>query len=256
MTQFLTIDSKNIEIQWHNKEISSRPCLVFLHEGLGCIDMWKDFPKNLSNAAGCPALVYSRLGYGRSDPCPLPWKLNFMHKEALAFLPKLIDAAQIKEYILVGHSDGGSIGIIFAGSPFAKGLKGLITQAAHLFCEEVSVTSIAKAKIHYEQGKLKPGLEKYHGENTDNAFYGWNDVWLNPRFMQWNIEKYLKHIQVPLLAIQGRDDQYGTPRQLESIQENAPDVNAHLIDDCRHAPYVEQPKITLDLMTKFICSLM
>ncbi len=256
MTQFLTIDSQNIEIQWHNREIKNRFCLIFLHEGLGCTAMWKDYPKRLANATHCPALVFSRPGYGKSDPCPLPWKTSFMHTQALKILPKLIKAADIDQYILIGHSDGGSIGIIFAGSPPAKGLKAVITEAAHVFCEKISVDSIAKAKINYEQGNLKKGLEKYHGKNTDNAFYGWNDVWLNPKFMNWSIEEYLKHIKVPMLALQGRDDQYGTRKQLDVIQTGVPDVTTFLLDNCRHAPHVEQPDLTLDLMTDFINGLL
>ncbi len=255
MTDYLSIDGSQLEIEWINPVLKNRPCLVFLHEGLGCTAMWKDFPKRLSETTGCPAFVFSRLGYGKSAPSPLPWKLNFMHKEALFVLPKVLTTAQIKEYILVGHSDGGSIGIIFAGSQHAVGLTGLITEAAHLFCEELSVSSIAQAKINYERGSLKQGLAKYHSQNTDNAFYGWNDVWLNPKFMHWNIEKYLKQIKVPMLALQGKDDQYGTPGQLESIRNKVHDVTAHLIDDCSHAPHFEQQEITLELMTDFIRNL-
>lgn len=252
MTDFLTIQSKKVEIQWFNKGIKDRPCLIFLHEGLGCAAMWKDFPALVSQKTTCPALVFSRFGYGRSDPAPLPWKLNFMHNEAIKILPEVITAASIKEYILIGHSDGGSIGIIFSGSPWATGLKGLITEAAHICCEQISVDSILKARISYEQGSLRQGLEKYHGKNTENAFRGWNDVWLNPRFMHWNIEKYLKHIRVPMLALQGSDDQYGTSKQLESIKTQVSSVNTHLIENCRHAPHLEQPDIVLNLMAQFI----
>ncbi len=252
MTQFLTIDATKIEIQWHNKEIQNRPWLIFLHEGLGCTAMWKDYPKRLARATGCPALVFSRPGYGKSDPCPLPWKTSFMHTQAKEILPKVLKAANIDQYILIGHSDGGSIGIIFAGSPPAKGLKAVITEAAHVFCEKLSVDSIARAKINYEQGDLKKGLEKYHGKNTDNAFYGWNDVWLNPKFMQWNIEKHLKQIKVPMLALQGKDDQYGTSKQLASIKKRVVKVSTHLMDDCCHTPHFEQPQCTLDLMADFI----
>jgi pimeloyl-ACP methyl ester carboxylesterase len=256
VTDFLTIQSGKIETQWLNKRIKDRPCLIFLHEGLGCAAMWKDFPAKVSQKTNCPALVFSRFGYGNSDPSPLPWKLNFMHTEALTVLPEVIAAAGIKEYILIGHSDGGSIGIIFSGSPWAAGLKGLITEAAHVCCEQISVDSILQAKISYEQGKLKQGLEKYHGKNTENAFRGWNDVWLNPRFMHWNIEKYLKRIRVPVLALQGSDDQYGTSKQLESIKTHVRGVDATLIKHCRHTPHFEQPEIVLDLMVKFVLDIL
>jgi len=252
MTDFLKLIFQKIEIQWHGKEKKNRPTLIFLHEGLGCVRMWKDFPENLSRYTECPALVFSRLGYGSSDPCPLPWKINFMHKEALRILPDVIKKAGINTYILIGHSDGGSIGIIFSGSRQAKGLKGLITLAAHVFCEQKSVESIQQAKIHYEHHDLKQRLEKYHGANTDNAFRGWNDVWLAPGFMNWNIEKYLSRIDIPMLAIQGTNDQYGTVKQIESIEHHVKHVKSYLVDDCGHSPHIEKQKIILPIMGRFI----
>jgi pimeloyl-ACP methyl ester carboxylesterase len=252
MTEFLKIGSKSIEILWHKKGHKGLPTLVFLHEGLGCVDMWKDFPLKLSQKTGCPALVFSRFGYGRSDSAPLPWKLNFMHQNALTILPELLNQAKIKNYILIGHSDGGSIGIIFAGSPYANGLKGLITMAAHVFCEQISVDCIKEAKINFEQTGLRQSLEKYHGGNTENAFWGWNDVWLHPNFMHWNIEKYLGRIKVPVLAIQGKEDQYGTLKQLDSIKKGVENIEACLVDECRHSAHLEQPEKTIELMTQFI----
>ncbi|MCP4671843.1 MAG: alpha/beta hydrolase [Desulfobacula sp.] len=261
MTRFLQLGSQKIEIQWHqnvpNNQNGHRdlPALIFLHEGLGCTSLWKDFPVKLSQKTGCPALVFSRYGYGKSDPCPLPWKINFMHKQALKTLPEIIAQAKIRQYILIGHSDGGSIGVIFSGSPTSqqpKGLRGLITEAAHVFCEKITVDCIKQAKINYEYHNLKSKLEKYHGQNTDNAFYGWNDVWLNPKFMHWNIEKYLNKIKVPMLAIQGKDDQYGTKKQIASIKQHVNNIKTHLINNCRHSPHNDQPEIVLDLMAKFI----
>ena len=256
LTNFLTLGSKKIEIQWHRKNETRLPTLIFLHEGLGCATMWKDFPAKVSQNTGCPSLVFSRFGYGNSDPCPLPWKINFMHKQALHILPEIIKQAQIKNYLLIGHSDGGSIAIIFAGSPCARGLKGMITQSAHVFCEQITVDCIRQAKINYEQHHLKQGLEKYHGSNTENAFRGWNDVWLHPKFINWNIEKYLNRIRVPLLAIQGHDDQYGTIKQIQSIKSHVPLVKTCIIDDCRHSPHLEQPEHVLDIMTHFIQQLL
>ena len=225
---------------------------MFLHEGLGCTEMWKDFPSLLSERTGCPALVFSRLGYGASDPCPLPWKINFMHKEGLKILPAVIHGAKISDHILIGHSDGGSIGIIYAGSPHAKGLKGLITEAAHVFCEKITVESIYQAKLNYEHHDLRQKLEKYHGKNTENAFRGWNDVWLHPGFIHWNIEKYLPKIKVPMLALQGNQDQYGSLKQMDSIKNRTSHVQTHIVEDCRHSPHVEQPEKVLDIMTGFI----
>jgi len=252
MTDFLKLNSKRIEIQWHGKGEKNRPTLIFLHEGLGCTRMWKDFPEKLSQKTGCPALIYSRFGYGSSDPCPLPWKINFMHNQALRILPDLIKKTGIKTYILVGHSDGGSIGIIFSGNPYIKGLKGLITQAAHVFCEQKTVDCIQQAKINYEHKDLKQRLEKYHGKNTDNAFRGWNDIWLAPSFINWNIEKYLNRINIPMLAIQGKEDQYGTIKQIESIKSLVKNVKTYMIDDCNHSPHLEQQEIVLNIMTRFI----
>ena len=255
MTDYLHVGSKKIEIQWHQGAQKEFPVLIFLHEGLGCTRMWKDFPKQLSQRTGCSALVFSRFGYGKSDPSPLPWKINFMHEQALKILPEIIKKAQIKQYILIGHSDGGSIGVIFAGSPNIKerdGFKGLITEAAHVFCEQISVDCIQQAKINYEHHNLRIGLEKYHGSNTENAFRGWNDVWLNPQFIHWNIEKYLNKIRVPMFAIQGKDDQYGTNKQIVSIKNHVNDIETHLLDNCRHSPHNDQPKIVLDLMSQFI----
>ncbi|CCK81308.1 alpha/beta fold hydrolase [Desulfobacula toluolica] len=250
--EFLKIGSKKIEVQWHKQRQKDHPTLIFLHEGLGCAKMWKDFPQRVSQMTSCPCLVFSRFGYGNSDPCPVPWKINFMHKQALSILPAIIKKAQIKDYILIGHSDGASIGIIFAGSPYARGLKGLITEAAHLFCEPVTVECIQQAKTNYEQHDLKQRLEKYHGKNTKNAFRGWNDVWLNPNFINWNIEKYLKHINVPMLAIQGKDDQYGTVRHIHSIRRHVNHARTCLIDNCRHSPHLEQPEKALNIITEFI----
>ena len=226
-----------------------------MHEGLGCTSLWKTFPENLSKKTGCPALVFSRFGYGKSDSSPLPWKINFMHDQALKILPEIIKAAKIKEYILIGHSDGGSIGIIFSGSPLIKelkGLKGLITEAAHVFCEQITVDCIHGAKDNYDNADLKNRLEKYHGKNTDNAFRGWNDIWLKPGFMHWNIEKYLNKINVPMLSLQGQNDQYGTKRQLDSIKTKVKNIKTYMLDNCRHSPHIDQKEKVLKLMSQFI----
>lgn len=258
MTDFLHIQPPDhdkpvpIEIQWHCHGKRDKPVLVFLHEGLGCVKLWKEFPARLSRLTQCNAFVYSRMGYGRSAPTPLPRKLNFMHTEALSLLPRILKAANIRNYILVGHSDGGSIGLIHGGSPHAKGLVGIVTLAAHLFCEPVTLDSIEGAKQKYLTGDLKNRLAVYHGENTDTAFWGWNDVWLSPNFTHWNIEKYLKHIQVPVLALQGREDPYGSIAQLRAMKAGTKDCHPHMIDQCRHAPHHEQETKTMELMAQFM----
>ena len=183
------VHNQKIEVERHCGD-PDKPTLVFLHEGLGCLSLWKEVPAQVSRMTGCNAFVFSRLGYGGSDPCPLPRKINFMHREALDFLPAVLKAADIRDHFLIGHSDGGSIGIIYAGSPRAGHLKGLITEAAHVFCEPVTLDAIKQAKHHYLHHDLKKRLERYHGPNTENAFWGWNNAWLHPKFIHWNIQKY------------------------------------------------------------------
>jgi len=215
--------------------------------------MWRDFPEKLTQLTGCPALVYSRQGYGRSDSCIVPRPLNYMTIEALEVLPKLLDATNIRNHILIGHSDGGSISLIYAGAKKRVQLQGIITMAPHVFCERISVASIAEAKLAYFEGNLRSGLEKYHYDNVDCAFLGWNRAWLDPDFMQWNIEKYLPGINVPQLIIQGENDQYGTVAQVDSIEEKSGStVTVHILENCQHSPHKEQKEQSLRLMQDFI----
>ncbi len=251
--KYIEIDGKRLETEWHGPPPSEALTLVFLHEGLGCVAMWRDFPARLAEATGCGALVFSRLGYGRSDACSLPRPISFMHEEGLNVMPAFLDAAGIKACILIGHSDGGSIGIIYAGGTPALPLKGLITEAAHVFCEDLSVKSIREAKDQYLNGDLREKLAKYHGDNVDCAFWGWNGAWLDPDFMHWNLEEFLPGIKVPMLAIQGEQDQYGTPAQLEAIARQAGvKTEALMLPDCAHAPHAEQTEATFQAMQEFI----
>jgi pimeloyl-ACP methyl ester carboxylesterase len=242
-----------LEAAWHGPPAGQAPTLVFLHEGLGCVAMWRDFPMRLADATGCGALVFSRAGYGGSDPCDLPRPLHFMQDEGLKVMPELIAAAGIGAHVVIGHSDGGSIGIVYAGGAPARGLRGVVTEAAHVFCEEISVTSIGKARDAYLNGDLRPRLEKYHGDNVDHAFWGWNRAWLHPDFMHWNLEPFLPKIEVPLLALQGEDDPYGTVAQLDAIAGQAgAGAERVLLSHCAHCPHQDQPERTLETMTRFI----
>jgi pimeloyl-ACP methyl ester carboxylesterase len=251
--EYIKVGGKRLEIAWHGPPPEEALTLVFLHEGLGCVAMWRDFPARLAAATGCGALVYSRLGYGRSDGCCLPRPVSFMHQEGINILPEVLDAAGIKACVLVGHSDGGSIGIIYAGGTPALPLEGLITEAAHVFCEEISVRSIREAKERYLNGDLRDKLSKYHGDNVDCAFWGWNGAWLNPDFMQWNLEEYLPGIQVPMLAIQGEQDQYGSPAQLDAIARQAGgQTEALMLSNCGHSPHKDQTEATFEAMKNFI----
>jgi pimeloyl-ACP methyl ester carboxylesterase len=175
-----------------------------------------------------------------------------MHDEGLEALPKLLEVAGIRECVIIGHSDGGSIGIIYAGGTHATILKGLITEAAHVFCEKLTLRSIKKAKENFLEGSLRKSLERYHGANTDGAFWGWNEAWLHEDFPNWNIEPYLADIKVPLLAIQGEDDHYGTTAQIAAIAKGAPKAEILLLPGCGHSPHREAQVVTLKAMTDFI----
>lgn len=250
---YLTVGGKRVEIAWHGAPPEEAPTLVFLHEGLGCVRLWRDFPAELAAATGCGALVYSRLGYGGSDPCELPRPLTYMHDEALIVLPELLEVAGIRECILIGHSDGGSIAIIYAGGTPATRLRGLITEAPHVFCEEISVQSIQETLEPYQHGNLREKLAKYHKSNVDCAFWGWNQAWLHPEFLHWNLEEYLPNITVPMLVIQGEDDKYGTPAQVDAIAHQAGGgAQLLMLPECGHTPHRKQKEATLEAMMRFI----
>jgi pimeloyl-ACP methyl ester carboxylesterase len=218
--------------------------------------MWRDFPARLAQATGCGALVYSRAGHGRSDPVPLPRPLRFMHDEALVVLPEVLDAAGVRDAVLVGHSDGGSIALIHAGGPAGGRVRALVLEAPHVFCEELSVRSIAAAAEKYRQGDLRRALERHHGPNVDVAFWGWNRAWLDPAFRDWNIEEYLPGVRVPVLVIQGGRDEYGTLKQLDAIQAGCRGpVERLVLADCGHSPHRDQPDLTLAAMTAFVRSI-
>ena len=237
---------------------ASRPVLVFLHEGLGSAASWKTVPETLGTQTGCPVFSYSRPGYGKSSGIRLPRKINYLHTEALAILPAVLKAARIDSYILIGHSDGGSISLIHGGGRIngrpPKGLFGIITLAAHLFCEAVTIKGLRQTRARYETSDLKARLERIHGSNTDTAFWGWNATWLAPRFRQWNIEKYLKRIIVPVLGIQGIDDPYGSLAQLKAMETGIQDCRTKAIEACGHIPHFDQPDTTLSMMANFIRS--
>jgi pimeloyl-ACP methyl ester carboxylesterase len=251
--EYLTVGGDRLEIAWHGPAPKDAPTLVFLHQGLGCVAMWREFPAKLAAATGCGALVYSRLGYGRSDPCLLPRSMDYLHREGLAVLPELLRVAGIRKCVLIGHSDGGSIAIVYAGGTPAGPLCGLITEAAHVFCEELSIRSIEQTRETYLHGSLHQKLKRYHGTNTDCAFRGWSDAWLSPAFAAWNIEAYLPGIKVPFLAIQGEADEYGTPAQVEAIaRRTGKGTEVMLLPDCGHSPHEDQEIATLEAMKHFI----
>jgi pimeloyl-ACP methyl ester carboxylesterase len=254
-TDFLSIPQGRLEIRRIAAARSDAPTLVFLHEGLGCVGLWRDFPDRVAAATGCGALIYSRFGYGASDPAALPRPLSYMHDEALTVLPEVLRAAGIGAHVLIGHSDGGSIALIHAGSAATPGLKGVVTMAAHVFVEDISITSIAAARQQWDSGDLRTRLARWHGANVDCAFLGWNQAWLDPAFRDWNIEDHLAGIRVPVLVMQGEDDEYGTLAQVESIRAHC-GAETLVLPNCGHSPQRDQPATVIAALNRFIAPLL
>lgn len=252
---YIAVSGVNLEYAFYPGGVE-KPTLVFLHEGLGCVEMWRDFPQKVAERTGCPVLVYSRQGYGQSDSCEVPRPLTYMHIEARQVLPQVLQALDIKQHILIGHSDGGSIALVSAGDNPQPGLLGVVTMAAHVFCERLTVTSIAEARKNYENGELRKGLSRYH-KDVDAAFWGWCNAWLDPDFMQWNLEEFLPSIRVPQLVIQGVNDPYGSHLQVESIEsKSAGAVQVVMLEDCQHWPYKEQTEASLSVVADFVGGLL
>jgi pimeloyl-ACP methyl ester carboxylesterase len=252
----ILVGDVHLEIAWHGNARDGTT-LVFLHEGLGSVGTWRDVPARVAAETGTRALVYSRRGYGGSDPVPLPRPLTYMNEEAERSLPLLLDTLGIEDAVLVGHSDGGSIALIYAGSASEhRRARGLVLLAPHVFCEQVSVDSIRKARQAFLSGNLREKLARYHGANTDNAFWGWNDAWLDPAFREWNIEDCLPRIEIPILAIQGADDPYGTLAQLDAIERGVRGSLTRLVlPGVGHDPCRDAPEATLAAIVRFIGAL-
>ncbi len=248
---FLSIDGADLEYRMIGPSPDAAPTIVMLHEGLGCVGLWGDFPEKLQAATGAGVFAYSRAGYGASSPVKLPRPVDYMHREALDVLPKLLDRIGFKRGLLLGHSDGASIAAIYAGAHQDHRLHGLALLAPHFIVEDISVRSIAEIKTAYETTNLKEKLARWH-KDVDNAFYGWNGAWLDPKFRDWDISDYLAYIRVPVLIVQGADDQYGTMRQVEIAQEECYcPVDVAEIAGAGHSPHREAPAVTLDVVTEF-----
>ncbi len=226
----------------------SEPALVFLHEGLGSVALWRDFPARLAAQTGRRALIYSRSGHGQSDLPSGPRTPRFMHDEALDVLPELLSAHGIAEPVLVGHSDGGSIALIHAS---AHPVSGLVLLAPHVFVEDLSVASIAEARDTFERTDLRERMGRYH-RDAEATFRLWNDIWLAPEFRDWNIEDVLRGVTAPTLLIQGEHDQYGTLAQIEAIERGVHGPVQRVLLDCRHAPHLEAPDDTLATVVEFL----
>jgi pimeloyl-ACP methyl ester carboxylesterase len=241
-----------IEYQWVGSADRTAPVIVFLHEGLGSVAMWRDFPAQLCEAAGARGLVYSRPGYGRSTPRTPDeqWQPDFMHRQAREVLPALLRALDVERPWLFGHSDGGSIALLYAAA-FPDALQGAIVLAPHIMVEEISVTSIAQARETYRNTELRSRLARYH-DDVDSAFWGWNDIWLAPAFRDWTIEPEIASIRCPLLAIQGRDDEYGTLEQIRGIARRVPQAQLLELPDCGHSPHKDQPQAVIAASIDFL----
>jgi pimeloyl-ACP methyl ester carboxylesterase len=246
---FVTVCGHRLEVQRIAGAKVGAPTIVFLHEGLGSVAMWRDFPQRVVEATGCHAVVYSRYGYGQSDLLQASFAVRYMHDEGLAALPELLEKLGIEEPILFGHSDGGSISLVHAGAH--DRVKALVLEAPHVFVEDVCVESIAAAKITFATTDLAKKLGRYHAD-PEKSFRGWNDVWLHPDFRAWNIEDCLPRITCPVLAIQGEDDEYGTMEQLHRIGRAIPDAELVDLADCRHSPHKDQPAAVIEAMTRFV----
>lgn len=232
-----------------------RTVLVFLHEGLGCIEMWRDFPQRLCDATSCAGLVYDRTGYGRSSPWPRDPGVRYMEIEADEVLPRLLAATGIADCVLVGHSDGGTIALNYAASD-PEPLRAVVTLAAHAINEPICVQSIVKARAAFAAGELRQRLLKYHGENVDRAFHLWSDAWVAPGFEPMNAQGRLPGVAVPVQAIQGEDDEYGSERQLGIIAGKVGGYcETRLVPDCGHSPHLQQPNYVLSEIARFVSPL-
>jgi len=245
-----------VEYRWIAAEHARAPLLVFLHEGLGSVGMWRDFPQRLCDAAHCRALVYSRPGYGRSTPRAPDesWGVDFMHRQAHEVLPSLLATlgldTQAQPPWLLGHSDGGSIALLHAAR-YPQRVAGVIALAPHIVVEDISVASIAQARTAYETTDLRERLARYH-DDPDSAFWGWNGIWLNPQFRDWSIANEIQAIRCPVLAVQGQDDEYGTMEQVRGIARRLPQTELLELPSCGHSPHRDQPERLIAAVTDFI----
>jgi len=251
MKNLVTIADGRIEYSFYEVKRPTAPTIVMLHEGLGALSLWRDLPRKLSNLINCSVFVYSRHGYGQSDFINSKFNAKYMHKEALNILPKILNHFDISNPILYGHSDGASIALIHASSA-DTGIMGLILEAPHVFVEEISLNGLKDAKKAFEQGGLKAGLAKHHRE-PEMIFRCWNNIWLSPEFLTWNIVSCLSNIQCPALLIQGETDAFGTLSQLDTIEKNVSGIcKKKILPNTGHSPHRENPKLVLRSIQQFI----
>lgn len=246
----VVVGGRRLECRSIGDHGSRSPTLVFLHEGLGSIALWRDFPDRVCASAGLPGIIYSRRGYGGSEPIDEPRSARFMHEEAIDVLPEVLRVFGLERPILVGHSDGASIALIHAGT-FPEVPRAVVALAPHLFVEPVCIESIAGIVRDYGQTDLRKRLARHH-EDVEGAFHGWTDVWLSEAFASWNIEGEVASSRCPILAVQGEDDQYGTMRQIERIAELRPGTRLLKLPACRHSPQIDRPDDVIAATAAFL----
>ncbi len=252
----ISLDDGSLEAGWWGPAPDTAPTLVLLHEGLGSVALWRDFPASLAAATGCGVFAYSRFGYGRSDPASLPRPLDYMQREAREVLPRVLDAARVRRVVLVGHSDGASIAAAYAGMHDDPRVRGLVLIAPHFFVEQLSVQSIAAISRDYHAGALRERLARYH-THVDVAFRGWAESWLNPRFRtEFDLRAEVAHIRVPILILQGRDDPYGTEAHALLAERLLPGLVRTVLLSARHAPHVETAEESITAIAGFVAPLL
>lgn len=247
----LVVNGLRLEYRDYPATVAGRPELLLLHEGLGCVAMWRHFPEKLAAATGCRVIVWSRAGYGGSQAYAEPRTTRYMHREAEEALPALLAELKIERPLLIGHSDGGSIALIFAGA-FPGVPRGIAVLAPHEFVEEETLAGIREARTAWQTTDLPQKLARYHHAQTERVFSDWNDCWLSPPFRDWNIEEYLPRIRCPVLAIQGEDDEYATLRQIDAIAEQVPGTQLLKLANCGHTPQRDQEAAVLEALTAFV----
>ena len=249
----ISANGTSIEARCWGPAPADAATIVLLHEGLGSVAIWGDFPERLVEATGLGVLAYSRPGYGTSDPCPLPRPLDFMEREATEILPRVLDAAGFRRGVLLGHSDGATIAALHAGTVEDFRVRGVVLLAPHFFVEEITLRGIRGLRDSWP-GELRAALARLHPD-PDATFRGWSDVWLDPAFRDWNVTDALDYIRVPVLGIQGEDDEFGTQAQLDALEAVPAPVETHLLPGCGHDPHRDRPAETLRLIADFIARL-
>jgi pimeloyl-ACP methyl ester carboxylesterase len=251
-TGFLDLDPMRLEYRMIGPRPDAAPTIVMLHEGLGSVALWGDFPDRIAAATDAGVFVYSRAGYGKSSPGKLPRTTRFMHEEACDVLPRVLDAIGFQRGFLLGHSDGGSIAAIYAGSVQDHRVRGLVLIAPHFFAEDMGLAEIVRAREAFTSGNFRDKLSRWHAD-VDGAFRSWSEPWLDPQFRKWDITESLGYIRVPILIVQGEADQYGTLKQLEAAQEACYcPVETAVLPGVRHVPQREAPELTLKIVVDFI----